>query len=119
MAIFVSTDKSVSSKHSTELNHRSVFTMLHSASSKWYDIGVMLDVDFNTLAAIKKDSDSVSEKLVAVINHWLCNSKNKSWTELANVMGSDAVQQEDLRGKSLNSNVKDDCYATFVVVIMN
>ena len=106
MAIFVSTDKSVSSKDSTELNCNNVFAMLCSASASWFDIGMMLDVDFNTLATFKKDSDSVSEKLVAVINHWLCNSKNKSWTVLANVMGSDAVQREDIKRKIIEFKCK-------------
>ena len=58
-----------------------------------------LDVDINTLASFRKDYDSVDEKLGAVINHWLCNSTNKSWIELAEVMGSDVVNQEGIKIK--------------------
>ena len=58
-----------------------------------------LDVDVNTLASFRNDYNSVGEKLGAVINHWLCNSTNKSWTELAKVMGSDVVNQEGIKIK--------------------
>ena len=73
--------------------------MLHPARTSWYKIGVMLDVDNDQLAAFEKDNDCVDTKLGAVINHWLCNSNNKSWTELAAAMGSDIVGRNDIKTK--------------------
>ena len=73
--------------------------MLYPARASWYNIGVMLDVDNDQLAAFEKDNDNVDKKLGAVINHWWCNSNNKSWTELAEAMGSDVVGRNNIKTK--------------------
>ena len=108
LCVCVSIDNSVSGKRinraepckeSTELKHGDVFRMLCSASAMWYEIGTMLDVGHNMLLNIKKDSDSVNEKLGAVINHWLSNSNNTSWKELAIVMRSELVNRNDIKSK--------------------
>ena len=83
----------------TNLNCNNVFKVLYPARASWYNIGMALDVDINTLSSFRKDYDSVDEKLGAVINHWLYNSTNISWTELAKVMGSDVVNQEGIKIK--------------------
>ena len=71
--------------------------MLYPARASWYVIGVELEVNISTLQAFNKDHGSVDEKLGAVINHWLCKSTNKSWTVLAEAMGSGTVNQEDIK----------------------
>ena len=58
-----------------------------------------LDINISTLDAFREDNDRVAEKLGAVINHWLCNSTNKSWIVLAEAMGSDTVNKEGIKRK--------------------
>ena len=100
LSIFSLIDITASRKGSSiDLNCKNVYKMLYPARENWYKIGMELDVDINTLAAFRKDYDSVDEKLGAVINHWLNNSTNKSWTELAEVMGSVVVNRQDIKMK--------------------
>ena len=98
--IFSSIDVAASRKGSSiDLNLKNVFQMLYPARASWFNIGIILEVDINTLQAFEKDSDSVGETLVKVINHWLNNSIKKSWRELAEAMGSDIVNREDIKFK--------------------
>ena len=99
LIFILSIDVPASCKGSTSLNSKNVYTMLYPARASWYNIGIMLDVDINTLQAFDEDHGSVDKKLGAVINHWLNNGTNKTWTELAEAMGNDVVNQEGIKKK--------------------
>ena len=68
-----------------------------------YQLGIQLKIDLSTLKAIEKNHHGdISRQKTDVIEYWLRNSTDASWTTLSNAverMGGHARLVEDVRGR--------------------
>ena len=80
-----------------DLNIKNIHIKLYPARKKWFFIGLALKIDSDVLNEIEMDYHSDDERLQAVIDHWLCNSPNKSWMKLAKCMESEIVDEHDIK----------------------
>ena len=77
---------------------RCVRSAIYSVRHKWYDIGLELDIPFQTLNVIKTDcpqnsADCLREMLV----EWLsCTSSAPSWSTLVEALSSEPVGEKRL-----------------------
>ena len=80
---------------------RAVRTAIYSVRSKWYDIGVELDITFLTLDAIKEQClDNTAHCLTEMLKKWLSNtSPPPTWTGLIEALSSEPVEEKELAEK--------------------
>ena len=65
---------------------------MNSAANKWFDLGVVLGINYDKLKNIKSDNNSVVECLSEMLAHWLQTSPSRTWTDICNGLRSDTVQ---------------------------
>ena len=74
------------------------------AAAKWYQLGVQLEISPATLSTIESDHSHDAQRcMTEVINRWLQNVPECSWTKLAQAvedMGDYAALAEKLRQKT-------------------
>ena len=72
---------------------------LHSASSKWHQIGVQLDVDTNVLRSIKQESQG--DYLTELLDFWMRNATDPppSWRALIDALRAPTVGETRLAGE--------------------
>ena len=69
-----------------------VLNSVWDARTKWYNIGIQLDIDVSVLDAIKHDSDEVDSRLTAMLTNWLKRTTpSPNWEALADALKSPAV----------------------------
>ena len=56
--------------------------------SKYEELGLYLNVELNIIDGIEKDCQSVLSRLSHVLQHWLNNDPEASWSKLANALQS-------------------------------
>ena len=78
-------------------NLKSVYIMLYHTRSKWHEIGLELDVDFETLNVIEQDNSNIIRRFQAVLATWLNNGSSRTWKTLANAVGGNIVERPDIR----------------------
>lgn len=78
-----------------DLSLRTLQNELHSICTKWYFLGIQLEIAIGTLKGIKQECREVAGLcLVEVLNEWL---KNKpSWKGLVEALRSPAVSETSL-----------------------
>ena len=73
-------------------------------AAKWYQLGIQLGIPPATLSIIESDHPHDAQRcMTEVINWWLQNAPEHSWTKLAEAvkaMGGYAVLAEELRKKT-------------------
>ena len=71
---------------------------LYEARSKWYNIGLNLGLQADTLDAIKEENSS-SECFREMLKTWLQCDLERSWKALAKALGGKAVGRPDIAKK--------------------
>ena len=74
--------------------------------TKPYQLGIQLKIDSSILKVIERDYSDINRQKTEVIEHWLRNSPDASWTTLANAverMGKYARLTEKLKNKGIRS----------------
>ena len=66
---------------------------------KWYDIGIALNEDVNTLNSIEDEEKNNSKRLLRMLTHWLQAGKNKSWKALDDALRHKTVDRPDVADK--------------------
>ena len=62
--------------------------------TNWFSVGIQLEIEFSVLKRISEDWKSDTERFkIEVINFWLCDDKDPSWSKLAQAV-------EDIGGYS-------------------
>ena len=78
--------------------------MNEMSAAKWYQLGVQLGIPPATLSTIESDHPRDAQRcMTEVINWWLQNAPERSWTKLAEAvkaMGAYIVLAERLRQKT-------------------
>ena len=77
--------------------------LLLEVKSKWYDIGLELDIDPDTLDDIKdKFKDNHQDCLTEMLKVWLKSTNPKpTWTALGDALKDEAVDEVELAKKGL------------------
>ena len=71
------------------------------AKDRWKFIGLELGVSKPDLDGIENDYSKVKERLLEALAKWLQSGKNTTWNALAEAVGSDMVDREDIKDKIL------------------
>lgn len=90
-------------------NLRAVRTALYSVRSKWYDIGVELEISHYTLDAIQKEKSDIKDCLTEMLKIWLSNtSPPPTWSGLIQALSSEPVAEsriaEDIRKQNCHQD---------------
>ena len=78
-------------------NLREVRALLYSVRSKWYDIGIELEIEIGTLESIKHQFKRPEDCLREVLIVWLKTvDPLPAWQTLADALRADAIGEADL-----------------------
>ena len=80
----------------TALTLNTIFSALHSASHKWFNIGLRLHVPISRLNIIETDGHGVEERMRTMLDHWLNNATVPSWIVLVDTLKSPTVGESRL-----------------------
>ena len=69
---------------------------LNNIRSKWYEIGLQLEVSVGTLNAIKKDYHTTSDCLRETLTTWLKTFSSPAWSTMVDVLKSRTVGEVNL-----------------------
>jgi hypothetical protein len=76
---------------------RKVLRATWEGRTKWYDIGLELDIDPETLDTIKGNNDNISDRFQAMLKTWLkMIDPRPTWEALAEALRSPIVGYEHL-----------------------
>ena len=94
------------------------------ARTKWYDIGIELEIDVSVLDAIKHDNDDAGSRLTAMLTNWLKRTTpSPNWEALVNALKSPTVgcerQAEDIEKKYCDRGKPNYTRVTFFVISGN
>ncbi len=95
-------------------NLTAVYDAVYPARVRWYEIGMGLKVDIETLDAIKKNNTSTGKYLFITLQKWFQNGIDCYWTTLKKVVESlITVEHTDLESRSLALNFGRGMYLFF------
>ena len=83
----------------TELTTKDLWSIqeaVFEARTKWYDIGLALDVDVSTLDSIDKQFDNHGDKLRTTLTTWLRTATEPKWQAVVNALKNPVVGRPDL-----------------------
>ncbi len=67
------------------------------AANEWYNLGLALDIEFETLKEINSnESSSDKARLSEMLTHWLLSSLSCTWSDICNGLRSETVKQINL-----------------------
>ena len=72
---------------------------IFDAKTKWYQIGMLLNVDVNTLDSIEDEEKDNSKKLLRMLKHWLQAGTNRSWEAVDKALRNKMVARPDVADK--------------------
>ena len=78
---------------------KKVYETIFDAREKWYQIGLQLKVDANTLDSIKDEEKSYEEKLLRMLKYWLRAGIDRSWEALDKALRNKTVDRPDVADK--------------------
>ena len=76
-----------------------VLVALHDARAKWRPIGLCIRVKKGDLDAIESEQGNAQRKLESVVNKWLENGENCTWSAIAAALRSVLVGEPELARK--------------------
>ena len=83
----------------TALTLKDAINALHSASHKWYTIGVQLDVPTIQLKNIEKKSSDLMDQLLDTLDYWMNHDRFPSWRHLVDALRAPSVGENRLAGE--------------------
>ena len=79
---------------------------VYDARSKWYNIGLQLELPLGTLDAIESEcKSSLDYGCRKMLQRWLETGEIRTWRALADALGSELVGRKDLKAKILKSKI--------------
>ena len=74
-----------------------VFDLIHEVQSKWYSIGVELQIEISVLDAIKLEFSGVPEEcLFQMLRHWLKQLPSPTMREMIQALSSEPIGEHHL-----------------------
>ena len=80
-------------------NLREIYEALFDARDKWYDIGMFLKLQIETLNGIENNEVQLDRQFRKMLLLWLQSGKNRTWYALADALRSKFVGRSDIAGK--------------------
>ncbi len=76
-----------------------VYTALLEAKNKWYFIGLCLKISSSELGCIRTQCSDNSERLCKVLEEWLHQSDERTWSTLRSALEHKSVNLKDVAEK--------------------
>ena len=74
-----------------------VYTKLYDARAKWFDVGLALDINFETLKSIEKEQlKNQSDCLREMLAHCIQSGCSLTWAKLCSCLRHPTVERVDL-----------------------
>ena len=73
-----------------------IFSLLIKAAKDWFELGLALGIQVDTLEGIESNKNSDKARLREMLTHWLRSSPSRTWSDICNGLRSDTVQQDVL-----------------------
>ena len=90
----------------TNKDLKDVQESLWEVRTKWYNIGIQLEVSLEELNTIKvRHSNNPDECLTELLAHWLRNALQPAWTLIAKALRSPTVKFDELASKIEMANL--------------
>ena len=80
----------------TALTLKTAINALHSVCTKWYNIGVQLDIPTFQLKNIEKRSSDSMDQLRDVLDYWMSNDSSPSWSQIVDALKAPSVSENRL-----------------------
>jgi len=71
------------------------------ARNEWDKLGLALNISSTVITSIR-NHNSVTDRFIAMLEYWLQNGSNTTWTTLAHALGHPLVARADLMNKIAN-----------------
>ncbi|XP_064387214.1 uncharacterized protein LOC135335601 isoform X2 [Halichondria panicea] len=84
---------------------------LRSAHADWFDLGIMLDLPFETLEAMEKDHRTSRDRFTAMLEVWLQSSPNPTWSDLVKALRSPRIGHHDIADEIEDKYSKSDDFS--------
>ena len=78
------------------LTLKAALNALHSVCSKWYNIGVQLEVPTFQLKIIEKKTNDSMDQLRDTLDFWMSNDLSPSWKHIADALKAPSVGEKRL-----------------------
>ena len=80
----------------TALTLKAAINALHSVCTKWYNIGVQLDIPTFQLKIIERKSSDSMDQLRDVLDYWMSNDPSSSWSQIVDALKAPSVGENRL-----------------------
>ena len=87
-----------------------VLSELMDANNQWYNLGLMLGVQYGTLKGIKSTENDIQDCLREMLAHWLESSSSHTWRDICNALRSNTVKQGNLADTIEEKKCKSTVY---------
>ena len=87
----------------TALTLKAAINALHSVCTKWYNIGVQLEVPTFQLKIIERKSSDSMDQLRDVLDYWMSNEPSPSWSHIVDTLKAPSVGENRL-AKEIQEN---------------
>ncbi len=77
-------------------NLHEIFSQLIKAAKDWFELGLALGIQVDTLEGIDSNKNSDKARLREMLAHWLRSSPSRTWSDICNGLRSDTVHQNVL-----------------------
>ncbi len=92
----------------SDKNLTEVYESVLNVATKWYDLGLSLQISVDKLKGIKSHCSDDQSCLREMLTHWLQTSRSCTWIDIYNGLTSDAVQRMDI-ARSIRVKCKLSC----------
>ncbi len=76
-----------------------VFSNLMEVVNNWFNLGLALGIQVDTLEGIDSNKNSNQDCLREMLTHWLRSSPSRTWSDICIGLRSDTVKQNNLADK--------------------
>ncbi len=73
-----------------------IYSRIIKAKKDWFDIGLALGIQADTLEGIESNKNSDKARLREMLTHWLRSSPSRTWKDICDALRSDTVRQDVL-----------------------
>ena len=93
--------------------HWRCFFSLIKADNDWFELGLALGIQVDTLEGIESNKNSDKARLHEMLTHWLRSSPSRTWSDICNGLRSGTVQQYIL-ADTIKEAYKGTCKYRFI-----
>ena len=77
-------------------NLHDIFFQLIKAAKDWFELGLTLGIQVDTLEGIESNKSRDKARLCEMLTHWLRSSPSRTWKDIYDALRSDTVRQNVL-----------------------